>query len=82
MGEGMNANKHELAIELKSATCTALSVKQDDSGNWIARETLWKSHALREEKSRKRVVVCLWPGLSRRWSEHEPAPSLETMAWK
>ncbi|HEY7317143.1 MAG TPA: archease [Candidatus Binatia bacterium] len=35
-GEAMDPDKHELAIEVKGATCTALSVKQDDSGNWIA----------------------------------------------
>ena len=35
-GEAMDASKHELAIEVKGATCTELSVKQDESGNWLA----------------------------------------------
>ena len=34
-GEDMNANKHELAIEIKGATCTELLVRQDQNG-WLA----------------------------------------------
>jgi len=35
-GEAMDAKKHELAIEIKGATCTELSVRQNQSGNWLA----------------------------------------------
>ncbi|HEY7218399.1 MAG TPA: archease [Candidatus Binatia bacterium] len=35
-GETMDPNKHELAIEVKGATCTEVAVKQDTNGNWIA----------------------------------------------
>ena len=35
-GEPMDAEKHELAIEVKGATCTELAVKQDTTGSWIA----------------------------------------------
>ncbi|HEY7165017.1 MAG TPA: archease [Candidatus Binatia bacterium] len=35
-GEPMDAARHELAIEVKGATCTELAVKQDAIGSWIA----------------------------------------------
>ena len=34
----INSNQHELAIEVKGATCTALSVKQH--GTWIAQSVV------------------------------------------
>ena len=35
-GEAIDVAKHEPGVEVKGATCTALSVKQDDRGAWIA----------------------------------------------
>ncbi len=35
-GEPMDESKHEPAVEVKGATCTALKVSQDDSGTWVA----------------------------------------------
>jgi tRNA nucleotidyltransferase (CCA-adding enzyme) len=35
-GEAMDPDKHELAVEVKGATCTELSVKRDEHGKWIA----------------------------------------------
>ncbi len=34
-GEAMDASKHDLAVEVKGATCTALAVKREN-GAWIA----------------------------------------------
>ena len=35
-GETMDPFKHELAIEVKGATCTEVAVKRNSNGNWIA----------------------------------------------
>jgi SHS2 domain-containing protein len=35
-GEPMDATKHELAVEVKGATCTNLSVRNDEHGRWLA----------------------------------------------
>jgi tRNA nucleotidyltransferase (CCA-adding enzyme) len=35
-GETMDPNKHELAIEVKGATCTELAVKRRPDGEWVA----------------------------------------------
>jgi SHS2 domain-containing protein len=35
-GEPIDESKHELAVEVKGATCTNLSVRQDESGRWRA----------------------------------------------
>jgi tRNA nucleotidyltransferase (CCA-adding enzyme) len=35
-GEAIDVDKHEPAVEVKGATCTALSVKRDDEGMWVA----------------------------------------------
>jgi SHS2 domain-containing protein len=35
-GEPIDQSKHELAVEVKGATCTNLSVRQDDTGRWLA----------------------------------------------
>lgn len=35
-GEAIDIAKHEPAVEVKGATCTALRVRQDDVGTWIA----------------------------------------------
>lgn len=35
-GEPVNRVKHKLAVEVKGATLTELSVRQSDSGEWIA----------------------------------------------
>ena len=35
-GEPIDESKHELAVEVKGATCTDLSVRQDESGRWRA----------------------------------------------
>ena len=35
-GEPIDASKHELAVEVKGATCTNLSVRQVESGRWRA----------------------------------------------
>jgi SHS2 domain-containing protein len=35
-GEPIDESKHELAVEVKGATCTNLSVRQDDTGRWLA----------------------------------------------
>jgi SHS2 domain-containing protein len=32
----MDATKHELAVEVKGATCTNLSVRNDEHGRWFA----------------------------------------------
>jgi SHS2 domain-containing protein len=35
-GEKMDSSRHEMAVEVKGATCTELSVGQRESGGWIA----------------------------------------------
>ena len=35
-GEAMDPAKHELAVEVKGATCTDLKVAQDKTGLWLA----------------------------------------------
>jgi SHS2 domain-containing protein len=35
-GEPIDERKHDLAVEVKGATCTNLSVRQDESGRWLA----------------------------------------------
>lgn len=35
-GESIDANRHELAVEVKGATCTELKVAQDGEGAWLA----------------------------------------------
>jgi SHS2 domain-containing protein len=35
-GEAIEAGRHELAVEVKGATCTELLVRQDDAGLWHA----------------------------------------------
>jgi tRNA nucleotidyltransferase (CCA-adding enzyme) len=35
-GEAIDIAKHELAVEIKGATCTGLAVRQDDHGDWSA----------------------------------------------
>jgi SHS2 domain-containing protein len=35
-GESIDANRHELAVEVKGATCTELKVEQDAGGAWLA----------------------------------------------
>jgi len=35
-GEAIDASKHDLGVEVKGATCTNLSVHQDESGRWLA----------------------------------------------
>ena len=35
-GEAIDVDKHQPAVEVKGATCTALSVKRDDEGMWVA----------------------------------------------
>jgi tRNA nucleotidyltransferase (CCA-adding enzyme) len=35
-GEAVNAQKHQPAVEIKGATYTELSVKEDESGRWLA----------------------------------------------
>lgn len=36
LGERISVTRHEPAVEVKGATCTALSVAQADDGGWIA----------------------------------------------
>ncbi len=35
-GEVVDRGRHQPAVEVKGATMTALSVKQDESGHWVA----------------------------------------------
>jgi protein archease len=35
-GEAVDQNRHDLAVEVKGATCTDLRVRQDDAGLWHA----------------------------------------------
>ena len=35
-GEAVNNEKHQTAVEVKAATYTALAVKKDSEGNWVA----------------------------------------------
>ena len=35
-GEPIDIEKHQPAVEVKGATCTALAVKRDSSGKWVA----------------------------------------------
>lgn len=35
-GEAIDIEKHQPAVEVKGATCTALTVKRDSSGKWVA----------------------------------------------
>ena len=35
-GEAIDPGKHDLGVEVKGATCTNLSVHQDESGRWLA----------------------------------------------
>lgn len=35
-GEAIDPDKHELAIEVKGATCTELKVARDERGDWLA----------------------------------------------
>jgi tRNA nucleotidyltransferase (CCA-adding enzyme) len=35
-GEPIDIEKHQPAVEVKGATCTALSVKRDNDGKWVA----------------------------------------------
>jgi SHS2 domain-containing protein len=35
-GEAIDVDRHELAVEVKGATCTDLRVGQDDAGRWFA----------------------------------------------
>jgi tRNA nucleotidyltransferase (CCA-adding enzyme) len=35
-GELIDIEKHQPAVEVKGATCTALSVKRDNDGKWVA----------------------------------------------
>jgi len=35
-GEPIDVEKHQPAVEVKGATCTALSVNRDDEGKWVA----------------------------------------------
>jgi SHS2 domain-containing protein len=35
-GEPIDERKHDMAVEVKGATCTNLSVRQDESGRWLA----------------------------------------------
>jgi tRNA nucleotidyltransferase (CCA-adding enzyme) len=35
-GEAIDADRHELAVEVKGATCTELNVAQDAAGAWVA----------------------------------------------
>jgi SHS2 domain-containing protein len=35
-GEPMDADKHQLAVEIKGATYTALRVAQESNGEWVA----------------------------------------------
>ena len=36
-GEEVDRERHQPAVEVKGATCTGLSVKQDEDGSWHAR---------------------------------------------
>jgi len=35
-GEKMDSSRHEMAVEVKGATCTELSVETRESGSWLA----------------------------------------------
>ncbi len=35
-GEPIDIARHQLAVEIKRATCTSLAVRRDDNGNWSA----------------------------------------------
>jgi tRNA nucleotidyltransferase (CCA-adding enzyme) len=35
-GEKMDGSRHEMAVEVKGATCTELSVEKRDNGSWLA----------------------------------------------
>lgn len=35
-GESIDERKHDLAVEVKGATCTNLSVRPDEAGQWLA----------------------------------------------
>jgi tRNA nucleotidyltransferase (CCA-adding enzyme) len=35
-GEALDLERHQPGVEVKGATCTALSVKRDDQGHWVA----------------------------------------------
>jgi SHS2 domain-containing protein len=35
-GEPIDESKHDLGVEVKGATCTNLSVRQDNTGRWLA----------------------------------------------
>lgn len=36
LGETVDVSRHEPAVEVKGATCTALSVAQNGNGEWVA----------------------------------------------